>query len=172
MDTINIAFEDEVRITILTPANEMADMQLEGSRGAVQIITSNKKTGAITLNEDALAKILLREDIRDKHVVVVSVCGAYRQGKSFILDFFLHYLNAENSDDWLGRKNEPLTGFSWRGGTTSHTEGIHMWNHPFIKKTSSGEEVVVFLLDTQVTLSVHSLACPPSHQLTESTKYI
>ncbi len=133
----------------------MAYMQLKGGHGPVQIITSNRNTGGITLNEDALANILLREDIRDKHVAIVSVCGAYRHGKSFILDFFLRYLNAENPDDWLGGEDEPLVGFSWIGGTTSHTEGIHMWNQPFIKNTSSGEDVVVILLDTQVALSIH-----------------
>lgn len=45
-------------------------------------------------NEAALERILLRDDIKDLPVVVVSVVGAYRGGKSFMLDFFLRYLNA------------------------------------------------------------------------------
>ncbi len=130
---------------------QMTKMQSNGGRKAVQIITSNKHTDAITLNTDAVEKVLLCKNIRDKPVVVVSVCGGYRQGKSFILDYFLRYLNAENSNKWLGNEDEPLTGFSWTGGCKSHTEGIQMWNQPFIKKTSSGEDVVVILLDTQVT---------------------
>ncbi len=126
-------------------------MQPKEGHGPVQIVTTSETAGSITLNEKALEQVLLREDIRDKHVAVVSVCGAYRQGKSFILDYFLRYLTAKNPEDWLGGENEPLVGFSWCGGSESHTEGIQMWNQPFVKNTSSGEDVVVILLDYQVT---------------------
>ena len=44
------------------------------------------------LNTEALESILLRPGISDKKVVVVSVAGAFRKGKSFLLDFFLRYL--------------------------------------------------------------------------------
>ena len=44
------------------------------------------------LNTEALEEVLLSEDVRDKPVVVVSVAGAFRKGKSFLLDFLLRYL--------------------------------------------------------------------------------
>lgn len=47
------------------------------------------------LDEKALEDILLHESVRDKKVAVVSVAGAFRKGKSFLLDFFLRYLDRE-----------------------------------------------------------------------------
>jgi atlastin len=48
---------------------------------------------AFELDEEALADVLLDDDIKDKKVAVISVAGAFRKGKSFLLDFFLRYLD-------------------------------------------------------------------------------
>jgi len=101
------------------------------------------------LNTKALESILLRPGISDKKVVVVSVAGAFRKGKSFLLDFFLRYLIKDGEDDWMGDEEEDLTGFPWRGGADRETTGIMMWSKPFLIKLPSGEQVVVLLMDTQ-----------------------
>ena len=44
------------------------------------------------LNQEALESILLQPGVCNKKVAVVSVAGAFRKGKSFLLDFFLRYL--------------------------------------------------------------------------------
>lgn len=58
---------------------------------AVQII--REKKGKFKLDKEALKEILTAEDVCDREIVVVSVAGAFRQGKSFLLSFFLLYLN-------------------------------------------------------------------------------
>jgi atlastin len=57
--------------------------------------------------------------------------------------------NADDNVDWLGRDDEPLIGFSWRGGVERNTTGILMWSQPFPVTLDSGEEVVILLMDTQ-----------------------
>lgn len=115
---------------------------------AVQVITPSEDH-LFELDEEALESILLAEHVRDKKVVVLSVAGAFRKGKSFLLDFCLRYLNTQGSPDWMGPENEPLTGFSWRGGCERDTTGILLWSNVFLSKMPNGEEVAILLLDTQ-----------------------
>lgn len=60
---------------------------------ALQIVKPVNHTFQLELND--LKLILEADDIKDRHVVVVSIAGAFRKGKSFLLNFFLRYLNAQ-----------------------------------------------------------------------------
>lgn len=60
--------------------------------GPVQIVTVCKEDHSFALDTEALGRILLAPEVRDKHVVVLSVAGAFRKGKSFLLDFMLRYM--------------------------------------------------------------------------------
>lgn len=107
-----------------------------------------------TLDEEALTELLLAEDVRDRAVVVISVAGAFRKGKSFLLDFFLRYMHhkygsGSSGSEWLGSEDEPLQGFSWRGGSERDTTGILMWSEIFKATLDDGEKVAIILLDTQ-----------------------
>lgn len=66
--------------------------------GAVQIVRVNKEDHSFELDTEALEEVLLAPEVRDKHVVVLSVAGAFRKGKSFLLDFMLRYMNRRVSD--------------------------------------------------------------------------
>ncbi|XP_078464774.1 atlastin-2-like isoform X1 [Lampetra fluviatilis] len=100
------------------------------------------------LDEEALGRVLLDERVRDKDVVVVSVAGAFRKGKSFLLDFMLRYMY-NKTGSWLGGNDEPLTGFTWRGGCERETTGIQMWSDVFLVDKPDGIQVAVLLMDTQ-----------------------
>uniref|UniRef100_A0A8C2CGX1 GB1/RHD3-type G domain-containing protein n=1 Tax=Cyprinus carpio TaxID=7962 RepID=A0A8C2CGX1_CYPCA len=65
--------------------------------GAVQIVIADEEKHEFSLDEEALERILLQERVRDLHVVVVSVAGAFRKGKSFLLDFMLRYMYSQVS---------------------------------------------------------------------------
>lgn len=67
---------------------------MEQDRGeAVTIVTAEDHT--FELREDVLNSVLMKNDIKDKKIVVVSVAGAFRKGKSFLLNFMLRYLESQ-----------------------------------------------------------------------------
>nr|XP_048272292.1 atlastin-2 isoform X2 [Myodes glareolus] len=115
----------------------------------VQIVLAHEDDHNFELDEEALEQILLQEHIRDLNIVVVSVAGAFRKGKSFLLDFMLRYMYNKDSQSWIGGNNEPLTGFTWRGGCERETTGIQVWNEVFVVDRPNGTKVAVLLMDTQ-----------------------
>ncbi|XP_061694000.1 atlastin-2-like isoform X2 [Syngnathoides biaculeatus] len=137
----------------LTPSpdegiQELQDEEDEKAR-PVQILVANEDEHSFELNAAALEKILLQEDVRDLNVVVVSVAGAFRKGKSFLLDFMLRYMYNQQHKQWIGGDDEPLTGFTWRGGCERETTGIQVWSEVFVVNKPDGSQVAVLLVDTQ-----------------------
>ena len=60
----------------------------------VQILSPNRDH-SFNLQIDELKKIVEVDDIKDRYVFPVSIAGAFRQGKSFLLNFFLKFLEAQ-----------------------------------------------------------------------------
>lgn len=152
------------------PKGQPAATQAAGH--AVQIVTVSDDH-KFHLNVSALSSILLKDSVRHRPVVLLSIAGDFRKGKSFLLNHILRYLQA--GDDEAAKKavfnigsapfnNLPLNGgFHWRPGAERDTTGILMWSEPFVIKkkipvsgvqtrSTSGfktEEVAVLLMDTQ-----------------------
>jgi len=123
---------------------------------AVQIVKINDEDAehSFTLDEDALKGILDKPEVKDKPVCVVAVAGAFRKGKSFLLNFLLRYLKSGGTDDWIKSEDE-LSGFHWRGGMERDTTGILMWSEVFPIR-SRGKDVVVAIMDTQGSFDKNS----------------
>ncbi|CAF1236191.1 unnamed protein product [Rotaria sp. Silwood1] len=130
-------------------------MEQSSSAGPVQIV-SITEDHKFELDEKKLKQILFHRRAIGKKISLVSIAGDFRKGKSFLLDFFLRYLRAQNNIEWIGKENEPLKGFDWRGGATRHTTGMIMWSEPFLLSLPDGEEVAIFLMDTQGTFDSNS----------------
>uniref|UniRef100_A0A3Q3B2V8 Atlastin-1 n=1 Tax=Kryptolebias marmoratus TaxID=37003 RepID=A0A3Q3B2V8_KRYMA len=131
------------------------DEEPDGRARPVQVLLV-KDDHTFELAEAALSRILLAEKVRDREVVAISVAGAFRKGKSFLMDFMLRYMYNHASEDWLGDANEPLTGFSWRGGSERETTGIQIWSEVFLVDKPDGRKVAVLLMDTQGTFDSQS----------------
>ena len=114
---------------------------------AVQVVVPDSESGnSYKLNLKELAKILGCKSIINKKVVLISIAGSFRKGKSFMLNFFVHYLEwLQNGGkgDWFNA-DTTLDKFHWRGGSNRDTNGIFLWSVPYILKDKNGEEVSVF----------------------------
>lgn len=118
-------------------------------RREVQVFSKNED-GTHVLNMEALERILMDANVKDKPVVVISITGSSRQGKSFLMNFLLRH--ASGMGDQMGR----LQGFTWQGGWDAVTRGIFVWNEVFLVRTPEGREVAVVFMDTQGTFDTAS----------------
>ncbi|GCB66098.1 hypothetical protein scyTo_0014954, partial [Scyliorhinus torazame] len=149
----DVVEEEDETTTEDEPGNQEAAMNsddvLMKEARPIQVVLAHEDNHHFDLDEESLEQILLQEHIRDLNVVVVSVAGAFRKGKSFLLDFMLRYMYNQNPGTWLGGDDEPLTGFTWRGGCERETTGIQVWSQVFVINKSDGSQVAVLLMDTQ-----------------------
>lgn len=63
-----------------------------GKDQPIQIVASENHILQLQ-NLDNLEQILNSPELKDRSIIVVSIAGALRAGKSFLLNFFLKYLN-------------------------------------------------------------------------------
>jgi len=114
----------------------------------VQILRKEEENSpSFTLDLPILKQVFENPLIQDKPICIVTVAGAMRTGKSFLLDQMLRHLSKEHKTE----VSEISKGFPWKGGMTRYTSGVHLWTDPFLVQNSMGEEMAVFLMDTQGT---------------------
>lgn len=94
-DEVRYPIDDDIGVDPIMDLNSDSDSvpnsNVDSGR-AIQIVTPINHTLHLT---QEWASILEAEEIRDRDVVVVSIAGAFRQGKSFMMNFFLRYLYAQ-----------------------------------------------------------------------------
>jgi atlastin len=151
-----------------TTTTKITGLKSDGEACQIVSIGSDEDKYAFTYHEDKLQTII--QDIPpDCKVAIVSVVGAFRTGKSFLLSWFLRYLdyltNRSTStnavDDEKKKMDDGTTpwyekfqslgndGFEWRGGSERNTTGIWMWSRPHFITRASGEKLAILLVDTQ-----------------------
>lgn len=90
---IALNFSSGTEATMTQSQENDLDSKLLGARPVPIVVATENHS--FELDEKALQDILLDDSVRDKKVAVISVAGAFRKGKSFLLDFFLRYLDRE-----------------------------------------------------------------------------
>ncbi|CAN0231830.1 unnamed protein product, partial [Scytosiphon promiscuus] len=89
-------------------------------------------------------------------VAIISVAGAFRSGKSFLLSLFIRSLEGHNIDpsdkSVLGGFDGDANGFFWKAGIEPNTQGMTVWSKPYFIDRSVGgrkSKMTVLLVDTQ-----------------------
>ena len=55
------------------------------------------ENGSILVDYEKISEIFLHPDVVDRKIVVVSIVGAFRKGKSFFMDYCLRFMYANVS---------------------------------------------------------------------------
>ncbi|XP_070490100.1 atlastin-like [Chironomus tepperi] len=136
-------------------------MNIEKFGKPLTILKFSQDAKSFQDDSDMLKDLFLHEKVKDRKIVLFSIVGSFRRGKSFFLDYCLRYLYANydslNRQDtkfkkdlnWMGHQNEKLSGFSWRSGAERDTTGIIFWSDVFFYTNNLNEKCAIFVVDTQ-----------------------
>ncbi|OXA61351.1 uncharacterized protein LOC118436052 [Folsomia candida] len=105
----------------------------------------------LVLHKQNLEHIL--RQVGNTPICLISIAGASRQGKSFLLTVVLNALECLSrgqTEYWkdLDRLNS-LSGFHFKNGTERDTVGLWLWSKPFFVTKSDRTKIAVMLMDTQ-----------------------
>jgi atlastin len=108
------------------------------------ISTGDADTDFFVLNEENLSSIVAKIP-KDAKVSIVSVVGAFRTGKSFLLNFFLRYLRMPTEQDdlsewWMFAEGDCLTEGNMNDGQSA--VGSHSQESPSTIGSSDGWNLV------------------------------
>eukprot|EP00397_Hematodinium_sp_SG-2012_P006904 GEMP01006941.1.p1 GENE.GEMP01006941.1~~GEMP01006941.1.p1 ORF type:complete len:573 (+),score=77.27 GEMP01006941.1:230-1948(+) len=85
----------------------------------VQICDIDVENDCIVCNHDALE--IVERNLQHagvESIVIISIMGLYRTGKSFFLDLLMRYLNGLGKPGWLGKSEHEVDPDSWRFSET------------------------------------------------------
>ncbi|XP_076803853.1 atlastin-1-like [Clavelina lepadiformis] len=115
----------------------------------VPILIQNKD-GSYEFDELAAWKIFNHEDVKNNPVLIISITGAMRKGKSFLLNLLIIFLESEMDNRCFSDDTKEIPQiFPWKKGQDRVTSGIWIWSKPYMITGQDDKKVAVLLMDTQ-----------------------
>lgn len=59
---------------------------------ALNIVKFGDTNNSVIIDHDALSRLLLHPEVKNRKIVMMSIVGAFRKGKSFFLDYCLRFM--------------------------------------------------------------------------------
>ncbi|CAK8691430.1 unnamed protein product [Clavelina lepadiformis] len=102
------------------------------------------------MDKVALKNLAEHPDVIHNPVAVISIAGAMREGKSFLLNLLIMYLESNLDSHWLDKPDTPIPfNFNWKGGIHPETRGVWIWSKPYLVQKKNGTKIALLLMDTQ-----------------------
>ncbi|XP_076807586.1 atlastin-1-like isoform X2 [Clavelina lepadiformis] len=141
--------KDEFDISTISITEDISAIE-DGPPVSVQILKPRENTNGFELIEEGLYKIFNHPNVIDVPVIIISIAGAMREGKSFLLSLLLMYMESDMSADWLSDKNKEIKQhFKFKSGHERQTLGVHIWSKPYLLTRKDKSKVAVLFMDTQ-----------------------
>ena len=86
---------DSLEQTLIYPVKQDVLKPKHNYGKAVSILSFDGRK--MTTNDELRESILLHPEVKDRKIVVVSIIGAFRKGKSFLVDYCLRFMYANVS---------------------------------------------------------------------------
>ncbi|KAL7015365.1 hypothetical protein ACKWTF_016414 [Chironomus riparius] len=169
----------------------------QGSPTTILTISRDKQ---LNLNNEKLQEIFNHPDVTDRQIVVISIIGVPKKGKSFILNYCLRYLYAHypsinhpdkfdsnHSTNWIEDDDEPLVGFTWNCANNCDESSLILWNDVFLPRINNvSGKIAILVMDTQNCIEhgssmfnftalfssklILNFSCMPNENICESLK--
>ncbi|XP_076805798.1 atlastin-3-like [Clavelina lepadiformis] len=141
---------DYIRNAVQTVSKLLTAVGGTASPGkAIQVLIP-KEDGSYDMNKVALKNLAEHPDVIHNPVAVISIAGAMREGKSFMLSLLTLYLESNLDCCWLDKPDTPIPyNFKWKGGMHRETEGVWIWSKPYLVQKKNGTKIALLLMDTQ-----------------------
>lgn len=78
-----------------------ADENKHPHGNSVTVLGFSKEDGKVIAFESELDALFNREEVKDRKIVILSIVGIFRKGKSFFLDYVLRYMYANVSQNFI-----------------------------------------------------------------------
>lgn len=91
----------------------------------------------------------------DTAIAVIGIAGPFRQGKSFLMNFFLQYMKYRETHPPTTDRHQWMediareSGFQFKSGSERETEGLDFWSHPFLINDHRNQSKAVLVVDSQ-----------------------
>ncbi|XP_076805795.1 uncharacterized protein LOC143449463 isoform X2 [Clavelina lepadiformis] len=102
------------------------------------------------MDKAVLKNLAEHPDVIHNPVAVISIAGAMREGKSFMLSLLTLYLESNLDSHWLDKPDTPIPyNFNWKGGIHRETRGVWIWSKPYLVQKKNGTTIALLLMYTQ-----------------------